>query len=734
MIREKSTMRTFLVIVIASGLSLPPGVNRLAAKDPVADSGEGSATTIRVAACQAKRRSIDWRLTTASEVLAGVDRNLDELEQIVRKAGEAGCDVLCLPEDTLGLLEWIGMNEEASKVVLPEAVKRMLDRLGRAAAGHGMSLVSCSDVVEADGKTYNTAFFQGRDGKEIGRYHKVCPTWSESGGRARGTEFPVFPTNDLGTVGMLICYDLVFPETARCLALQGADVIFFPTMGGAAVGDGDIGLQALRVRAAENHVYLVFAHRGQGAMIISPRGKIIAQAEGDDGLAIADIDPRGGREGGDSSNHQNDMRARLFRERNSEAFQILTEPNPPVLSKIPIDITREEAGRIFARTLTVGEAEFSQAASLARTGQTKEAITAFEKLRTEYRGTWIDRVAKERLATLHLEQNEQPPQCGAEPAPREQPVPPIGLGAEYPGDQDIAKDPRVIFVENFEQPSLDDLKTHWDTVTNAEIMSLSNDVPAQSGGKRSLLMTHVGGKGTGGQLYRSLKPGYDKLHARFYVKFDRDCAPIHHFGTNIGGYHPATPWPQGGAGERPSGDKTFTVGIEPFGKNWEWDYYAYWCEMRGSPPRGQTWGNSFLGDSKPKVDRGEWTCIEVMVKTNDVDDSNGELALWINGKQVSHLGKGFPKGKWQFDRFHPGEGGEGARWNDNLHGRENVTTPEGGLPFEGFRWRTSEQLNLNYVWVYLYITQAPDGHISRVWYDDIVVATEYIGLLVAEPK
>jgi hypothetical protein len=36
---------------------------------------------------------------------------------------------------------------------------------------------------------------------------------------------------------------------------------------------------------------------------------------------------------------------------------------------------------------------------------------------------------------------------------------------------------------------------------------------------------------------------------------------------------------------------------EPFGRNWTWDYYAYWNEMRGSPPRGQTWGNSFVGGS-----------------------------------------------------------------------------------------------------------------------------------------
>jgi hypothetical protein len=106
-------------------------------------------------------------------------------------------------------------------------------------------------------------------------------------------------------------------------------------MGGAAIGDDDIGLQALRVRAAENHVYLVVAFRGSGSMVISPRGKSLATAEGADGLAVAAIDPRGGREGGDSSNRQKDMGARLFLERNPDAFKILSESNPPMLAKVP---------------------------------------------------------------------------------------------------------------------------------------------------------------------------------------------------------------------------------------------------------------------------------------------------------------------------------------------------------------------------------------------------------------
>ena len=59
--------------------------------------------------------------------------------------------------------------------------------------------------------------------------------------------------------------------------------------------------------------------------------------------------------------------------------------------------------------------------------------------------------------------------------------------------------------------------------------------------------------------------------------------------------------------------------------------------------------------------------------------------------------------------------------------------PPGGEPFEGFRWRTAKELSLNYVWLYLYITKANEGHVSRVWYDELVIATDYIGPLQGKP-
>ena len=422
-------------------------------------------------------------------------------------------------------------------------------------------------------------------------------------------------------------------------------------MGGAAIGDDDIGVQALRVRAAENHVYLVVAHRGSGAMIISPQGKIIARAEGADGLAIADIDPRGGREGGDSFNRQKDMRARLFRERNPEAFRILTDPNPPVLAKVPIDITREEAGRIFARMLTVGEEEFKQAAALARAGKTKEAIAAFEKLRTEYRGSWIDRVARERLAVVAGRTEEATAREPGEPAQENRrpvkPAPKEGLASLYPGDTGIERDPRVIFVENFEDDRWTRSPSAGRPSADADTMSLSERPAGEQ--RRQAVAAHRPAEGTAGQLYRRLKNpkggwGYDQVYARYYVKFDPDCGEIHHFGTTIGGNHPATPWPMVRAGDAAGRGEDLLVGDRAVRRRVDVGLLHLLVRDARQPAARPDWGNTFIRDPKLKVEKGKWICIEQMIKMNDVGDTNGEQALWIDGKQVSHLGKGFPKG------------------------------------------------------------------------------------------
>jgi hypothetical protein len=289
-----------------------------------------------------------------------------------------------------------------------------------------------------------------------------------------------------------------------------------------------------------------------------------------------------------------------------------------------------------------------------------------------------------------------------------------GIAAAYPRDEGIEKDARVLFVEKFDAPSLEEVFKRWDS-TDGKIMSFSADVPSGGGDEQSLLLTHRGGEGTGGQLYRRLPPGQKQVFARFYVKFDPDCGPIHHFGTHLGGFNPPTPWPQGGAGLKPEGDKRFSTGVEPFGREWQWDFYTYWQGMRVHGD-GNYWGTPFLSAAaKPAVERGKWICVEMMVKLNEpVEESNGEQAFWIDGRlwrvggqAASHIGRGFPQGRWT-----------GGWWHPDADEKNS---------FEGFQWRSSEELCVNYIWTYLYITKSPPGHVSKVWFDNIVVAREYIG-------
>lgn len=295
-----------------------------------------------------------------------------------------------------------------------------------------------------------------------------------------------------------------------------------------------------------------------------------------------------------------------------------------------------------------------------------------------------------------------------------------GIARRYAGDKGIEKDPDVLFVEKFDEKTVEQVFKRWDESKNKNSMSLSNDVVPGSADKQSLLMTHIGGGGNSGpHLYRQILSnketgkGYEQLYARFYVKIASDCSHISHFGTCMGGNNPPTRWPMVSAGNRTDGNKSFWTGIEPHGGNRSWDYYTYWFEMGGSPDK-RFWGNTFVRDRNLVVEKDKWVCVEVMMKMNDpVTESNGEQAFWIDGKLwrkdgqiISHLGPGFPRGKWVWDHFDVDPNGE---------------------PFGGYRWRMTKKLDVNFIWAYLYITKSPEGHDSKVWFDNIVVAKKYIG-------
>jgi len=305
-----------------------------------------------------------------------------------------------------------------------------------------------------------------------------------------------------------------------------------------------------------------------------------------------------------------------------------------------------------------------------------------------------------------------------------------GLAASYPGEVGIERDPHVLFAEDFEKGTIADLVKRWSEVSNkaGNVLAFSSDVPPESAGKRSLQITATLGENTGGHLYKLLPRGVEKAFARFYVKFEPDADYIHHF-VHMGGYNPPTRWPQGGAGMRPRGDERMTVGIEPSGHYGRypapgiWGFYVYWREMRISAD-GKYWGNVLRPVHPAPAPRGRWQCVEAMMKCNsNPESSDGELALWLDGKLQAHFVKGARRGKWSGMGF--------------------ALLESGGEPFEGFCWRTDNELKINFFWLLHYVTEDAlrrnkvknPKRQNRVWFDHIVVSTDYVGPIASqEPR
>jgi predicted amidohydrolase len=149
---------------------------------------------------------------------------------------------------------------------------------------------------------YDAAILLGPDGQVAGQYHKVHLRPEERPIFRSGFRFPVFETR-FGMVGLLLGWDMAFPEAARSLALDGAEIIAAPANW--ETQSIDEWRTYLRARALENTVFVAGANRigdeytysfGGESAVIAPRGGVLASVGRDDNdrpkeaYAIAKVD------------------------------------------------------------------------------------------------------------------------------------------------------------------------------------------------------------------------------------------------------------------------------------------------------------------------------------------------------------------------------------------------------------------------------------------------------------
>lgn len=185
-------------------------------------------------------------------------------------------DVLCLPEG----VTLVGNGKSYAEVAepVPGPTTRTLGDLARRLHSYVVA-----GLYERSGPVvYNTAVLIGRDGELVGRYRKThLPREEAEGGLTPGDEYPVFRT-DFGTVGLMICWDVQFPEPCRALGLQGAELVLLPIWGGSEV--------LARARAIENHVFLVSSSYDMKSFIVDPTGAVLAEATEAQPFALAQVD------------------------------------------------------------------------------------------------------------------------------------------------------------------------------------------------------------------------------------------------------------------------------------------------------------------------------------------------------------------------------------------------------------------------------------------------------------
>ncbi|MBU3901755.1 MAG: carbon-nitrogen hydrolase family protein [Candidatus Thermoplasmatota archaeon] len=147
--------------------------------------------------------------------------NLEKASKFASMACDKNADVICYPEYLTTGYASEKINNLAEPIPGPS-----IEKLQSIAEENNICIVASLAEVFRD-KLYNTGIFIDSEGKLLGKYRKVHLFHTEPNYFQRGNEYVTFDTK-FGKVGLMICYDAIFPEAARALALEGAEIIFMP--------------------------------------------------------------------------------------------------------------------------------------------------------------------------------------------------------------------------------------------------------------------------------------------------------------------------------------------------------------------------------------------------------------------------------------------------------------------------------------------------------------------------
>ena len=160
---------------------------------------------------------------------------------------------------------------------------------------------------DAEGNVYNTSYIFDREGKQIGKHRKVHlfdidvkggQTFKESDMLTAGDSDTVFDT-EFGKIGVMLCFDIRFPELSRMMVNDGAKVIFVPAAFNMTTGPAHWEL-SFRTRALDNQIYMVGCAPARDvsagyiswghSIVTDPWGRVTGMLDENEGILLAELD------------------------------------------------------------------------------------------------------------------------------------------------------------------------------------------------------------------------------------------------------------------------------------------------------------------------------------------------------------------------------------------------------------------------------------------------------------